>query len=1011
MYTPYRVSLSLVPSSRSLIWLGVCLAVAMPGNPAAAGYLGPDMLWRPRESVVFHLADDKGTGFGLRLAIRDMNTYQQGDRPVMLWVTGPRGNTLVNRVIDDTPERPDNDRFRDGLSDMYQDCRYREWHRHSSPGGYPPGKERSPYLAHPEKLPVRNVDVRVPPAGKGLYRVVIQASWDHWVSLTPDRPIPAGIHPGPGPLYVHGARLQDAYIYAPANTKEIGISLTEEIQPFNWQVTVRDQGGKVLGATRPQSFLNYTILKSVPGDSVLRLQIEGKTTGACLHITGVPFVLCPDAETARLIHGGLNTDAKGRATFHHHQRVLLAWADALQPQDLAADVTLPDANPVLSGTRKKQVFLHDMPAILACQDLDPASPTYGRFRKSDGPAFEAKFSSWRRKVDVVAEAAGNADPANPYLGHPALVRRVLLCRAMTNLQTLSPCFWYGHREGPREFTIEEDTFWGVPFRSAWYPMHDAMHVLSLRPIRSAVDWALPAAVFQAWRQSFLQWTTARTLMHQGECSNQWAAGLKHMKQVWEATQERQVEQVLRRQVERFTTPGNLGRVAPDPTPYSLKSAIGYPHAADTGLIGGGIASDGLGHDNEYCLESTLHMANIWQALQADSIRRWLDEYYVLKTHLTLPKSGKHASDIFSGTCSPSDSNFRTRYYTHKSPLGKLRPQIRYGPLWAGEEREDTPWPCLEEGTFLRNIDNRFYFIKTPGYYSIVYAGPSKPDWASWGAAVVKNGSAELAGPGGMHYGGLQYKPTKAGAISAIWVKDCGPTLLCQNHNVMFSNVVWGRVKKPLFPKWEDGHVDPTIVCSAYAQPEASFDEATRTYRKREPVPYLPLTVERTISFQDEVIRMTLTLKATGDFEVAELYECVPYFAERRRIRALTNAPGGFEDFTIPKPITTPSKWPRGRRPDPALSGENPELPKVTAKGFDIAGDSGAGSTIIFDGEHTFTQTQPIRYRKVAAATGAWNLPLPTRMAKGETHTVRYSIWSHAKPVDAAALERMTGEQK
>ncbi|MBT3374669.1 MAG: hypothetical protein HN742_16215 [Lentisphaerae bacterium] len=984
---------------------------ALPDGKVSSSYLGEYVLWRPRESVVFHLQDPEGTGFALRLTLRDMNIYQQGDRPVMFWVTGPAGNTLVNRVIDDTPERPDNDQYRDGLSDMYQDCRYREWHRHNSANGYPPGKVRSRYLEHPEELEARDVNVRVPPAGKGLYRVMIQASWDHWVSLTPDRAIPAGVHPGPGPLYVHGNRLQDCFLYAPATTDEIGISLSEEILPFNWRVTVQDSDGKTLAETVPRSFLNFTVLRDAPRDSVLRLRIEGHTTGACLHIAGVPFVLCPDAETARLIHGGLNVDARGRPTFHHHQRVLLEWADSLKLQDLAADVVLPEANPLLSGKGKTGLSLHDIPGILACQDLDPASSTYGAFHAPDDPALATRFSHWRRMVDVVAAAAGLDDLNNPYLGHPALVRRVLLCRAMTNLQTLSPYFWYGHQEGPKTFTIEEDRFWGVPFRSAWYPMHDAMHVLSLRPIRDAVTWALPAEVFQAWRQSFLQWTTSRTLMHQGECSNQWAAGLKHMKQVWEATQERQVEDVLRRQVERFTTPGNLGRVAPDPTPYSLKSAIGYPHAADCGLIGGGIASDGLGHDNEYCLESTLHMAKIWEALRSDSIRRWLDEYYVLKTHLTLPKWGVHTATAFTETCSPSDSNFRTRYYTHKSPLGKLRPHIRYGPLWVGEERDDAPWPCLEEETFLRNIDNRFYFIKTPAYYSIVYAGPSRPDWGSWGAAVVKNGSAELAGHTGMHYGGLQYKPTKAGAISAVWVKDCGPTLLCQNHNVMFSNVVWGRVREPLFPKWEDGHVDPTIVCSAYAQPETSFDEATRTYRKREDMPSLPLTVERTISFQDETIRMSLVLTATDDVNAVELYECIPYFAEKRRIRALTGTPRRFAEFAIPSPITTPSKWPRGKRPDPLLSGENAELPKVTAQGFAIAADSGAGSVILFDKEQTFTQTQPIRYRKVAAATGAWNLPVPTRMAKGQTHTVRYRIYSHQEPLDTETLNRLIEEPR
>ncbi|MCF7837909.1 MAG: hypothetical protein K9N49_04695, partial [Candidatus Marinimicrobia bacterium] len=131
-------------------------------------YLGPDVLWRPREWLVFHMLDDAGTGFDLEFTVRDMNIYMQGPRRVLFWVIGPEGETLHQSFMEDDGVVAGNEQYRDGIYDVYQDYRYREWHRIHSPGGYPPGKQRSPYLAHPERLPYRRTTATVPAGGPGL---------------------------------------------------------------------------------------------------------------------------------------------------------------------------------------------------------------------------------------------------------------------------------------------------------------------------------------------------------------------------------------------------------------------------------------------------------------------------------------------------------------------------------------------------------------------------------------------------------------------------------------------------------------------------------------------------------------------------------------------------------------------------------------------------------------------------------------------------------------------------
>lgn len=985
---------------------------ATPG----AAYLGPDVLWRCREGLVFHLLDDEGAGFALDIDVRDMNCYQQGARPVLIWVTAPSGLTVVNTVLEDDGEVAGDAVHCDGISDVYLDFRYREWHRRNSPGGRPPGKRRSPFLSDPSAIPARHMRVAVPAAGRGLYRLTFIASWDHWVAVTPSRPLVAGVHPGPGPLYVHGDRLEEAYLYVPSYVEDLGVTVSEEIEPFNWRLSVEDLNGRRLGGTEPRTFLSYAILTGLRGDEVYRLRVDGTTTGAYLHAQGAPFVVCPDVTSARRIHGGVDVDARGRITFHEYQRVLLKWAEQLTPGDLAVAATVREPELKIPGRRK--ATLGQVLRLLDCQDLDPASDRFGRFDVSALPDQGLSFGFWRQPVDTLAAVAGWADSRNPVYGHPALIRRILLCRVMENLCRQGPFFWYAHSEGPKTFKVEPTKLWTVPMRSNWYPMHDAKHALTLGSIREAARWSLPSACFEAWRTSLRAWAIARTVMHQGECSNQWAAGIRHIRDVWKATRDpvtlsvldRQVTRgVLDRQVTRFTTPGNLGRGNPDPTPFDAKSGIAHGgRAADIGLIGGGVAADGVGHDNEYCLESTLHLASVWESTRAESIVTWLNEYYVLKTHLTMPKSGDWPGNSFSGTCSPTDANFRTCCYTHKSPLGSMRPLVRYGDIWGNQKNAEHPWPCLEDGSFTRVIDNRYFFIKTPAYYSIAYGGPSRSDYANWCAAEVLDGSARLLGYTGMHYTGLQRKATKPGGISAIWVPGCGPTWLCANHNVMFTNTVWGRVLKPVCEKWEEGQVDPYLVCGAFAHAAVQWDAPSRTMVKVQEMTHVPLRVTRRIQWHDQAITVEVTTEALAAIELRELFECIPYFADRRAVRLFDAGLRCTGELPIPPASTSTRDTAEKNVHSSELSGENPALPPVSFRAVDIASPAGPGAAVIFGEQSEFRQTQPVRYRRVASPVAGFSLPLPTTWAQGQTHVLRYAIAPHAEALDEDALRAMAG---
>ncbi len=963
---------------------------AWRGEVPGTEYLGPDVLWRPREWLVFHMQDEVGTGFGLSLTVRDMNTYLQGPRPVMLWIVGPNDKTLVREIMPDDGVVAGNEQYRDGIYDVYCDFRYREWHRIHSPGQYPPGKQRSPYLTHPEELPARGMSVKVPAAGKGLYRVVIVASWDHWVSVTPDRPIATGIHPGSGPLYVHGNRLNEAYLYVPPDVEDIAVSVSEEIQPFNWKIRLEDEAGTTVGETMPRTFMSYLIHTPAAdkGDCVYTLRVTGKTPGACLHMRGVPFVLCPDQATAQKIRGGLEVDKRGRQTFHSNQRVLYKWADSLKPADLKVDPAEVDLDAVADGSLRKA--LGQVPELLACQDLQPDSPTYGQLLGEGLPG---------GAVDMLARAAGAKDEANPYYGNPALVRRVLLAR-LHDLSKLSPHFWYeAKNDFPCTLEVAENNLGSIPMRSNWYSLGiDSRHSASAVHMKEVMAGALPPDVIEAWKQSLRLWIGGRWMMHCGDTTNQWTYNMASVLQIWKFLGDDEILDMLRRHSRIMTTPGLLGRTEPDGTPYSHKSSVGYTRAADLAMTGAGYLADGWGMDCQYTVEQVMNMGRVWEVIKEPSLVEWWNKFYYLKTHLTLPKRGVHTVKCFAETCSPADLNFRTRYYTHKSGLPlEAADMVVYGDLWRNQEQEPRkPWPCLEEGSFTRVIDNKFYFIKTPEYYSISYGGPVLSDWSNLTIAEVKDGSAKLVGYASMGYGGHQRKSTKPGGLSAVFVPNCGPTILGSNSDLWYSNTTWGRRKTPVCAKWAEGSVDPTLVASAFAHPYTSFDENGRVYRRSGTLTYAPLAFARTIHFEDDRIVVTVELTATDDLDLVELYECIPYFADDRIVRIFD------ADLNETRQLQIMG---------PAGDGQDADMSTVSMRAFDSAAESGAGSAVIFDKLYECQQAEPLRYRSVASATRSFSLPLPHRMAAGERHVVRYVIYSHQEAITAQDVKRVAREEE
>eukprot|EP00831_Metopus_contortus_P085206 TRINITY_DN9851_c0_g2_i8.p1 TRINITY_DN9851_c0_g2~~TRINITY_DN9851_c0_g2_i8.p1 ORF type:complete len:905 (-),score=112.22 TRINITY_DN9851_c0_g2_i8:777-3491(-) len=592
---------------------------------------------------------------------------------------------------------------------------------------------------------------------------------------------------------------------------------------------------------------------------------------------------------------------------------------------------------------------------LKAQNLDRNSPNFGKMKNS---------ADMRLLTQAVKKD-----------GDPALVKRLLLAVANKKITRWGHNFSFDGNEAPAIFPAQSAWL----FRSCWWPLNDGGHaggMLAAKPHLKDV----PAEVNAAMKRLFEKWSLARMVMEQGLCSNQWSYDLYHMAEALEYTESEQIKKVLDFQVKRFCTENNLGRSNPDTYTTSFNSQVKYTAAADTGMIGGGVPAEVLGHDSQYSLESTSNMYRVWAKFRHPEILAWLEKYYALKTHMTVSKTANAPTQTFTGTCSPADFNSRTRYYTHKSPIDDAHDLITYGKLWCGQP-DNKSWPFLEDGSFVRTIDNTYFFIKTPSYYLVAYGGAGFPPYVLWNAPAFCGNSMSFAGYGNPGYGAYQYMVKKPGGISALWIPGCGPVLMGSNHNVMFTNAVWGKISEPVCKKHKPD-VDPYVVSESFAAPQLEFDQNKRVLVKSGVIPYTPLKFRREISMHDDYIAVKLELTSEKDFQFSELYEAIPLFPDNR---VITTAQGVLE---LPPVIITPVNKTSA---DKKQWGINPDIKPVKTKFISVLANSGKGAFIEFENDVEVTFAQPLKYRREAATMSAASIQLPNKWTKGEKFIFSYLI--------------------
>lgn len=468
-----------------------------------------------------------------------------------------------------------------------------------------------------------------------------------------------------------------------------------------------------------------------------------------------------------------------------------------------------------------------------------------------------------------------------------------------------------------------------------------------------------------------KWACFRYTMDMSTCVNQWGKINEQLADMYAFTKSPIIKASTEFNVRRMCTPDATGRANPD------RDTFLSGQETDSGMASCGVMSEGFGHDNEYNLETDMHLTRVYRHLPMPEIVKYQDTYYKLKTHLTIPRFDFRPLRPFDQTVSPTDINFRTRFYTHKSSA--VHEKIGYGDLWTSKIKNGkSVWPAMETKPFVRVIGKRYAFVNTGKYYAIIYLGWHFPIWQNWGITKDDGHSTDVYAFRGFGYGGWQPSAAKPGAISAIWIPGCGPALLSNNHNAMYSNILWGRLNEKIITAGEIC-LDPYMTLETDEGAVRTFDEKTRTVTIKGSIPHTGIAAHRTVKLMDNKLVYTVTLTPSRDIKMKELWETVPLHAEHRTLKFDGKA------FTFPKfKVTGTHNFYKNME---GYSG----VPPFNAQKVALVAKNGKGMEVDFGKKQTIVLSQVLKYRKESAAMSGISVKLPATFKKGKPYTFSYTI--------------------
>jgi len=346
----------------------VLILVALSATARGA----PQPVYRLYDGVTAFINNPRGEGFTLTLEVADINFQSVCPGELLVKVYPPDGMPVVREVIPDdgvsAPSYAPPVAGWDHEAWYYATCYSRglrpmvRWSSFSDP-------------ARLAAMPKRTFKFPIAGGQKGIYRVVIVGTSDHYVSLKTDPALKYGVSGSPEWLHGHGGMYRKSYIYVPKGTAMILGLFLQNDQPQLRGYKLSDADGNVLlsgDSSRGLSQQSFSVEK--PGqldEQILTLEVSDGPGDFLLNITlrmagqggrgvevppitlenfdrlrplrgaqSVTAVMCDDPATAKAVqNGAIYHD--GKLFWQMHQVRLYDWLKKLRPEDFEYPKNLP----------------------------------------------------------------------------------------------------------------------------------------------------------------------------------------------------------------------------------------------------------------------------------------------------------------------------------------------------------------------------------------------------------------------------------------------------------------------------------------------------------------------------------------------------------------------------------------------------------------------------------------------------------------------------------------------
>jgi len=286
-----------------------------------------EQFFRLHEAITAYVPNPEGKDFTVSLDVRDLNLYANGPREILFKVYDPDGKPVVREII------PDDGCVTANLPDRIGgwDHELQSFINHYVKGTTP--SLRWSAWSDPNRLKTivaRTFERSIKAGKKGVYRIVLAGTPDHYVTLRLSPALSYGVCGHPTFMHGHGDLLSKSYVYVPRGTTGIFFAIAEPDEPRQRRFKLKGPDGTVLfegmatgGYLSPAGAewnkAMALLSKGQYDGKLLTLEVSKGTNDYLIKIGLVqskkgPFaeyvgmgscaVFAPDAATANAIQGG-----------------------------------------------------------------------------------------------------------------------------------------------------------------------------------------------------------------------------------------------------------------------------------------------------------------------------------------------------------------------------------------------------------------------------------------------------------------------------------------------------------------------------------------------------------------------------------------------------------------------------------------------------------------------------------------------------------------------------------